>query len=303
MIATQITKCSSYQDSDITFCLMVYKDYRDARKAIASIRRSFPRSPVIVISDGDSDPRHVALAERYQCRYILGKRLFLTEYGGQLKHRYLSLFLEQPTKWLVKIDPDTRVHRRFNYLLDGRAIYGTLLYHEPNARPKHFPIVQGGATCYPRAVCQEIIDSGILLSDELLDYRRTYAEFPQTVRRAEAESEGLVSDDNMNRYLCRQLNIPVCSFPEVYSTWGGPIRNPNCRYALTHPHKSSWVVLNRQFKQPHLVPHSLLALLKRSCKPGRVLGRRLPDQALPSSEHENDHIELIWPNSGERASP
>jgi len=82
---------------------------------------------------------------------------------------------------------------------------------------------------------RELAQSGNLLSDTLLDYRATYADNPDILNRA--EKSGLISMDFMTRYACRQLEISLLAFDEVYSVYRGSIPEDGSGYAITHPHK------------------------------------------------------------------
>ena len=50
----------------------------------------------------------------------------------------LMIFFEQPTRYLLKIDPDTVIHRRFKYLPVRNGLFGTLQTQVES------PSIQGG---------------------------------------------------------------------------------------------------------------------------------------------------------------
>jgi len=225
-----------YDDPDVTFYLQAYRDIDQVEKCLTSIRCHFPSSRIILISDGDDDRNLRRLGFQTQCELTIGDRLYPVENGGKMIQRMLDAFLEFPTHCLIKIDTDSRVHRRFRYLPTGRAVCGTLEWQTAGSKtPLDFPNVQGGCMLFLREAAEEIARSGILLSDELLDYRATYADNPDILHRA--EEFGLISMDFMTRYVCRRLQIPLVEFDEVYSVYRGTIPADGAGYAITHPHK------------------------------------------------------------------
>lgn len=227
---------SGHADSALTFYLQVYRDPAAAAQCLRSLRRHYPRSRVIVLSDGDDDPRFAVLARKHGAEYHLGERLYPVENGGRMVHRMLEIFLESPSDFLIKIDTDTCVHRRFRYLPEGHAVYGTLEWQTWGCGTKlDFPNVQGGCTLYSLDAARRIVSSGLLLSDDLLDYEATYADTADIVARA--RDDGLISTDFVSRWVCRELGIMPQEFDEVRSLYRGEIAKDGEGFAVTHPHK------------------------------------------------------------------
>ncbi len=258
-----------YDDEDITFYVQVYRDYPYAEACLKHLRRHYRRSRVIIISDGDDDPRYEQLAERYLADYIAGEALYPVENGGKMVQRMLDAFLTKPSDYLFKIDTDTRIHRRFRYLPKGRCVFGTLEWETSRGQAKlDFPSVQGGCTGFTLESAREIAESKLLLSSDLLDYGQTYADNPDILYRA--EKKGIISTDFVKRYVCRQLGIPLISFNEVYSVYRGDIALTGSGYAITHPHKHTedctyWNHLKSLFRQvPKKVAGIAAVALSRS---------------------------------------
>ncbi len=227
-----------YRDEDLSFYLQVYKDYQDAVACLSSLRQHFKDSRVVMISDGDDDSRFFELAERFGVEYSLGDRLYTAENGGKMVQRMLAAFFERSSDYLIKIDTDSRIHRRFKYLIEGPVLFGTLEWKTAGSTEKlDFPNIQGGFVGYTRLAAEKIFCSQILLSPDLLDHRRSYADTIDIIRRV--EKEGLISTDFVVRYACRQLHIPMIAFDEVYSIWRGKIASDGEGFAVTHPHKTS----------------------------------------------------------------
>ena len=226
-----------YDDGDITFYLQVYRDSWDAETCLTELRRHYPSSRVIMISDGDDDRRFARLAERFGAKYTAGERLYGIEHGGKMIQRMFDAFLTRPSDYLFKIDTDTRIHRRFRYLPTGCAVFGTLEWQTAVTSTKlDFPSIQGGCTGFTLEAARRVAESGLLLSDELLDYRGTYADNRDVIRRA--ENRGIISTDFVTRYACRRLEIPLVEFDEVRSLYRGQIASDGDGFAVTHPHKT-----------------------------------------------------------------
>jgi hypothetical protein len=226
-----------YEDADITFYLQVYRDAPDAEACLREVRRHYPGSRVIVLSDGDDDPRFARLAERFGAEYTAGERLYGIEHGGKMIQRMFDAFLLRPSDYLFKIDTDTRIHRRFRYLPTGCIAFGTLEWETARSGTRlDFPSIQGGCTGFTLEAARRIAESGLLLSDELLDYRRTYADNADAVSRA--RRRGMISTDFVTRYACRRLEIPLVEFDEVRSLYCGKIAPDGEGFAVTHPHKA-----------------------------------------------------------------
>src|ERR1043166_5544521 len=147
---------TSYSDNDLTFFALVYKDYDAAAACLKDLRHNYPSSRVVLRSDGDQDPRFPLLAGAHSVDFREESRLFGIENGGAVIERMLEIFLETPTRYLFKIDPDTAVHRRFKYLPLRSGVFGTLQCEEET------PSVQGGCMGLTRDVAEEILQSRML---------------------------------------------------------------------------------------------------------------------------------------------
>jgi hypothetical protein len=243
------------RDRDLTFLLQVYRDYEAARRCLRSLRRHYRTSRLILISDGDDDPRFARLARRNRGESRWGARLYPVATGGRMIQRMLRAFLDDPSDFLVKIDTDTRIHRRFRYLLDGRCVSGTLEWETAGCRTNlDFPNVQGGCVIFTRQAARELFDSGILISDQLLDNAGTYADVPDILRRA--RDGALISFDFVTRWACRRLGIPLEDFDEVRSVFRGEFGRDGDGYAVTHPHKLPASGTARRARIGALLPRS-----------------------------------------------
>jgi hypothetical protein len=219
-----------YDDDDLTFFALTYHDYDAAAECLADLRRHYPASRVILRSDGDPDPRLPRLAESYQVDFRQESRLFTIENGGAVIERMLVLFLEKPSRYLFKIDPDTVIHRRFKYLPVRDGLFGTI-----QTAPES-PSIQGGCMGFTRNAAERILRSGMLRDPRLSKPASFLTDSAYFVRMtSRVEHCGLASFDWIVPWIASELGIPIYKFDEVNSGWLQAPGNPDLRYAVTHP--------------------------------------------------------------------
>lgn len=221
---------SNYCDEDLTFFALTYKDYEATAECLDDLRKHYSASRVILRSDGDPDSRFPILAKQYNVDFRAESRLFGIENGGAVIERMFELFFETPTRYLLKIDPDTVIHRRFRYLPERDGLFGT-----PQGGEEH-PSIQGGCMGITRAAAEQIMQSGMLRDDRLREPEKFISDSPYFVRMAHRANRcGLASFDWMLPWIASELKIPIYPFDEVNSGWKQPPPNPNQRYAVSHP--------------------------------------------------------------------
>lgn len=221
---------TNYRDQDLTFFALTYKNYHATTECLADLRKHYPASRVILRSDGDRDPRLTVLAKRNKVDLRLESRLFGIENGGAVIERMLVLFLEKPTRYLFKIDPDTVIHRRFKYLPVRSGLFGTLqTEHET-------PSIQGGCLGFTRDAAEQILQSEMLRDSRLREPAGFIDDSPYFFRMAHRANRcGLASFDWIVPWIADELGIPIYSFDEVNSGWQQAPPNPDQRFAVSHP--------------------------------------------------------------------
>jgi hypothetical protein len=225
---------TNYCDDDLTFFALVYKDYEATAECLGDLRKHFSASRVILRSDGDPDPRFAILAERNKVDFRGEQRLFGIENGGAVIERMLVMFLEKPTRYLLKIDPDTVIHRRFQYLPVRNGLFGT-----PQGGPET-PSIQGGCMGFTREVAEQILQSEMLRDCRLKEPDKFIDDSPYFVRMTRrVERCGLASFDWIIAWIAIELGIPMYPFDEVNSSWLQAPSNPDQRYAVSHPRGDS----------------------------------------------------------------
>src|SRR5947209_3321337 len=147
---------TKYCDDNLTFFALTYKDHHATAECLGDLRKHYSASRVILRSDGDPDPRLPILAKRNKVDLRRELRLFGIENGGAVIERMLVLFLEKPTRYLLKIDPDTVIHRRFRYLPVRSGLFGTLQTEQET------PSIQGGCMGFTRDAAEQILQSKML---------------------------------------------------------------------------------------------------------------------------------------------
>ncbi len=223
----------NYSDNDITFFMGIYRDLGRAEGALCRIRAHFPQARVIVRSDGDKNPKYQEFIERYDVEYREEERLYPIKHGGAMIARILELYLDQATRFLLKIDTDTAVYRRFHFLPEQTGVFGTL----QNSKQDCISI-QGGFMGFSQDATRTILDSGILQDPRLKDpfaYRQESGYFSRMGWRD--RRTGLCSFDWIIGWVASELQIPMFSFSEVHCRWlpQNNVKNDDLKFAVTHP--------------------------------------------------------------------
>jgi hypothetical protein len=221
---------TNYCDDDLTFFALTYKDYEATAECLGDLRKHYSASRVILRSDGDPDPRFPILANHHNVDFRGELRLFGIENGGAVIERMLELFFEKPTRYLLKIDPDTVIHRRFRYLPVRNGLFGTLQCGQDT------PSIQGGCLGLTRDAAEQILQSGMLRDSRLREPAKFIGDSPYFVRMAHRANRcGLASFDWMLPWIASELKIPIYPFDEVDSGWQQAPPNSGQRYAVSHP--------------------------------------------------------------------
>ena len=217
---------TNYGDDDLTFFALTYQDYEATAECLGDLRKHYSASRVILRSDGDPDPRLPILAQRHQVDFREETRLFGIENGGAVIERMLVLFMEEPTRYLLKIDSDTVIHRRFRYLPLRSGLFGTL------QGGRATPSIQGGCLGFTRDSAEQILRSDMLRDPRLREPAKFVDDSPYFVRMTHRANRcGLASFDWILPWIARELGIPIYPFYEVNSDW----QQPSQRYAVSHP--------------------------------------------------------------------
>lgn len=227
-------RVTSFDDDDIVFFMPVYKDAEVAFRALTRLRRHYPASRLIVLSDGDDAFPGDVVRDRFGAEYVAGENLYGMEHGGKMVHRILSHYMTAPARYLVRLDSDARIDRRFAWLPEKDGLYGRV--------GKRSGTVQGGVIVLTHGAAARLHDNEVLLSEALLDPEASWGRYSTPENMARKRNLGTVAYDKVIHWACVTANVPVCGFSEVYSLWkpmpGDPgIANIDQRYAIVHPDK------------------------------------------------------------------
>ena len=221
---------TNYSDNDLTFFALTYKNYEATAECLGDLRKHFATSRVILRSDGDDDPRLPRLAKDKAIDFREESHLFPIEYGGAIIERMFLLFLEKPSPYLFKIDPDTVIHHRFKYLPVRSGLFGTL------QTVTETPAIQGGCMGFTQDAAELIFRSGMLRDSRLKEPEKFINVSPYFFRMSDrARRCGLASFDWIIGWIVNELGISLYAFDEVNSGWKMAPPNPDERYAVTHP--------------------------------------------------------------------
>jgi len=153
-------------------------------------------------------------------------------------HRMLDHFMKRPASFLVKMDTDTRIDRRFNKAPEGHFLFGT--------RQTADGCLQGGCILIPLDVCKKMYEARVFLSSELKDWKTSWGQMgnADNITRAlarRAEDMKLIGFEWVLKWGCQKLGIETKDFKEVSSRWEFAEANPGLKYAIIHPDKNLYL--------------------------------------------------------------
>lgn len=224
-----------HDDGDVVFFMPVYRDQALAFASLERLRRAYPASRLVVLSDGDPDFDGPAAEARFGAEYVLGTNLYGVEHGGEIVHRILEAYMRAPARLLVRLDTDARVDRRFRYVPTAPGLYGTI---SPSSRT-----AQGGCVVLTHEAAAALHDRGVFRSEALLDPVTSWGTYSLPENLARKVEKGSVSYDKVLHWGCVEAGVPVRPFPEILSLFkarpasAARRANETLRYAIVHPDK------------------------------------------------------------------
>lgn len=212
---------STYDDEDLTFVVEVYKNLPLATWCLDNLRAHYPKSRLLVWSDGDDDGAIGPMVAERGGVFRQGDRLWIEGRSGALWNRRLREYLDHPTPYLVKIDTDTGFYRRIQQLPKEDCIFGSYAW-SPECRK----LIQGGFVGMTRRIAEKVLWSGLLGSEKL----KTFSYIHENGQIMAAEDKALGS-------LAIDLGIPLYDHPEIAANWKDRAANLHKKYAVVHPCK------------------------------------------------------------------
>jgi hypothetical protein len=224
-------------DTAIAWCIQLYQSHPG--NCLEHLRDSYPSSRVVLIVDGDTDnlTRYETVARKFRATVVRGEHLMQFTTSHQYVARLLQQAVEGPERYFFRIDPDTRIWRRFAWLPDLSCAFGTLetVTEHFRDRVRHPPNIQGGCLGLTRDVAAGILSSGVLSYDRCVSQARQ-----GWVRSRDCEyvvSAGTMLDDFVLSWAVDAAGFPMFPHPEIASYWRNAPPNSELAYAVTHPHK------------------------------------------------------------------
>lgn len=215
-------------DQDLTFYLCTYLDEFLLNGCLSNLRKHYS-SRVIVVSDGDGSENIPKICCKHSVEFHMGEWLYGVEHGGRRHHRMLELFFQKPSKYLLKIDTDTRVLRRFTMMPTHFCNFGsTELFDKLDSE-----FIQGGCIGYPYDVAKNLYDDKVFLDESVAVENWCFNDW--CVRK-----KGRISEDQISTYCTKKIGCEFFQHPEVMSL--GPLKAQKAPhrlkgdFAVIHPY-------------------------------------------------------------------
>lgn len=223
-------------DREIAWVINAYNCYDQLEWCMSNLRSAYPSSRVVIVSDGD-DVDYRSITHRYGCHHVVGEHLHTLETCDGYVRRSLSALLDGIESYCFKIDPDTKVWRRFMRLPSFSSIFGSLeTVSEAGREPIGVPAnVQGGFIGMTRDAVESMLKSDSLSYEHCtLKCLDTWARCIDMMLTVNNKS---FCDDFLISWLANDVGIPIVGLEEVRSFWRRTPVNVDAKYAVTHPHK------------------------------------------------------------------
>jgi hypothetical protein len=222
-------------DADIVWTVQLHHSYAQLDWCLSHLRAIYPDARVVLIADGDGVD-YGPLASRYGCTYHEGQHWMTLEHSHLYVRRLLTLSLNGNETYCFRIDPDTRVWRRFTRLPAFSAIFGTLETISEGQSEIRVPAnVQGGCLGLTRDAAAAILESGHV--NEINCGERALQTWARCRDMRIKTRRGSCSDDFILSWAAHECGIPLVECAEIRSRWRRHVTNVGLQYAVTHPHK------------------------------------------------------------------
>lgn len=224
----------TFADEKVAFLFHVYKEFDLARRLIRQIKFFFPSSDILGISDGTTNDGFRFYCHTHNVKYLEHQRLFYQTTGNQWIKRMFRFFQAySEANYLIKIDPDSYVLRRFEFLPD-LDISGT-----PFKLSDKISFVHGGCALYSKYACQKILDTNLIDANEYrtnmaFAYRRFMAPYKQ--RNEEAQVERFFCEDRVLGDVGNKLGLRLGEWTEICADQSEkkPEDYTDMKYAVIH---------------------------------------------------------------------
>lgn len=217
---------------DPCFLFSTYKDELLAKRLIVELRTAYPEADIICLGDGRLANGFGAFCEAHGVIVERGKRLKLMATGGQWCDRVLQAFFNYSlAEVLIKLDPDSRLHRPFKHIPQADW-FG-------DVRLDGFfrPLIRGGCMGFSRDFAKRLLLSRLLENQMYDALPFGYLRYSTFLREGEARSEEWVSfTDGILADAAFRLRVAPTQWDEVCIKFRDPLPADTSPYAVTHPH-------------------------------------------------------------------
>jgi hypothetical protein len=188
---------------NVDFYIHTYK--QNPIPVINACKKYFPDFRIFLLVDGDGQSY-----DHVPC-FNFPDHLKPQPNGGAWQKRWYQTALDQNSDIIIKVDPDSKVHRSFTKPFPDAPLFGAIL-----DSPKIGRFIHGGSMCMRRSFIEQALP---LLDNEC------YKLPCYTMRNKTA------SGDLITAHVAYNLQIPLESWSEVTYF---PYPWPNQRYAISH---------------------------------------------------------------------
>ena len=229
------------KDSQLGFVFHVHKnDRRIALRLAKEIREFHPESSAICIGDGFNEPEFIEQLKTLDIRFASSREPLKTALSGwRWVQRFLINGLRLETDYFLRIDSDSRLHRRIEFVPDADMFGG--LTQETIAP---WPFIPGGCIGFKKEAAQKILQSKVL--EDPFYSNPTYFAYPRYSnelrhRGERASRKAYYLDDIALGHIASVLGLTMAKWSEANIRFRG--RPLFANKAISHP----WPVAEKVF--------------------------------------------------------
>lgn len=208
---------------DISFVFCIHKEFELGKRLVEQLNYFYPAQKIVCIADGywnEKSNYFIDVCHFYKIEYFQGKELKSND-GKQWLKRLFKIAIERlDTKWIIKLDPDTYILRKFKSIPEC-DIAGNIIYFGNQV------MMNGGCRAYKRKTIKSILQSALLdeniYQEERFKYRRTL-------------ENKIYSEDAILMDLIIKLGLYIKEWEEVNCYFNSSHHRKN-DYAAIHPVK------------------------------------------------------------------
>lgn len=216
----------------IVFVMMVCRETPElVNYCLQGIILAYPEAPIVVILDGRIPDENLIAVTKNRAHLYCDQKLKkgIKEHGAAFWTRFFTVGLQFGTDYMVKLDPDTRVHKALTLYPPKAGLYSCGSLMSEGYQAQH---VQGGFQLFNRdfaaAALRESRDPAYC------DHEHWKCGQSETVFAA----RDLVSSDYTLRTMTLRINGVMVKHPEMDCRSLPGTKPFDIDAAVTHPHKT-----------------------------------------------------------------